>query len=202
MTFIVSISLSLSLKMLQCSRYQQVFKLNNEYHETVRFWCISFHILLLGWHLWIYTEQIIHSKSVLILCCCTAWWGAGVVVCLQRGADLHMAQLMPLPLAVSCFSKIQIGFTFLVPAHPGSPEQRAVKRVYVCSEERIRNGAKKLEKSRTTVQQGRLDNFFQVVSVTTTTKRKVTTVTRLLCLRRDDKPCYVISLSVFIIFYC
>ena len=52
-----------------------------------------------------------------------------MVICLQRGADLHMAQLMPLPLAVSCFSKIQIGFTFLVPAHPGSPGQRAVKRV-------------------------------------------------------------------------
>ena len=44
-----------------------------------------------------------------------------MVICLERGADLHMAQLMPLPLAVSCFSKIQIGFTFLVPAHPGSP---------------------------------------------------------------------------------
>jgi len=43
-----------------------------------------------------------------------------------------MAQLMPLPLTVSCFSKIQIGFTFLVPAHPGSPGQRAVKRVCVC----------------------------------------------------------------------
>jgi len=43
-----------------------------------------------------------------------------------------MAQLMPLPLIVSCFSKIQIGFTFLVPAHPGSPGQRAVKRVCVC----------------------------------------------------------------------
>ena len=40
-----------------------------------------------------------------------------------------MAQLMPLPLTVSCFSKIQIGFTFLVPAHPGSPGQAAVKRV-------------------------------------------------------------------------
>jgi len=51
----------------------------------------------------------------------TEWWGAGVVICLQRGADLHMAQLMPLPLTVSCFSKIQIGFTFLVPAHLGSP---------------------------------------------------------------------------------
>ena len=35
----------------------------------------------------------------------TEWWGAGVVVCLGRGADLHMAQLMPLPLTVSCFSK-------------------------------------------------------------------------------------------------
>jgi len=43
---------------------------------------------------------------------------------------LHMAQLMPLPLTVSSFSEIQIGFTFLVPAHPGSP--RAVKRVCVC----------------------------------------------------------------------
>ena len=55
-----------------------------------------------------------------------------MVICLERGADLHMAQLMPLPLTVSCFSKMQIGFTFLVLAHPGSPGQRAVKRVYVC----------------------------------------------------------------------
>ena len=54
-----------------------------------------------------------------------------MVVCLERGADLHMAQLMPLPLTVSCFSKIQIGFTFLVPAHLGSPGKRAVKRVCV-----------------------------------------------------------------------
>jgi len=53
-------------------------------------------------------------------------------ICLERGADLHMAQLMPLPLTVSCFSKIQIGFAFLVPAHRGSPGQRAVKRVCVC----------------------------------------------------------------------
>ena len=55
-----------------------------------------------------------------------------MVVCLEQGADLHMAQLMPLPLTVTCFSKIQIGFTFLVPAHPGSPGQRAVKWVCVC----------------------------------------------------------------------
>ena len=60
------------------------------------------------------------------------WWGAGMVVCLELGADLHMAQLMPLPLTVSCFSKIQIGCTFLVPAHPGSPGKKAVKRVCVC----------------------------------------------------------------------
>ena len=56
-----------------------------------------------------------------------------MVICLERGADLHMAQLMPLPRAISCFSKIQIGFTFLVPAHLGSPGQRAVKRVCVCA---------------------------------------------------------------------
>ena len=55
-----------------------------------------------------------------------------MVICLELGADLHMAQLMPLPLTVSCFSKIQIGIAFLVPAHPGSPGKRAVKRVCVC----------------------------------------------------------------------
>ena len=60
--------------------------------------------------------------------------GAGVVICLQQGADLHVVQLIPLPLTVSCSSKIQIGFTFLVLAYPGSPRQRAVKWVcvYVC----------------------------------------------------------------------
>jgi len=61
------------------------------------------------------------------------WWGAGMVICLERDADLHMAQLMPVPLTVSCFS----GFTFLVPAHPGSPVQRAVKRVCVYGQCRI-----------------------------------------------------------------
>ena len=54
-----------------------------------------------------------------------------MVTCLEQGADLHMAQLMPLPLTVSCFSKIQIGFIFLVPAHLGFPGKRAVKRVCV-----------------------------------------------------------------------
>jgi len=55
-----------------------------------------------------------------------------VVICLEQGADLHLAQLMPLPLTVSCFSKIQIGSTFLVPAHLSSPGKRAVKRMCVC----------------------------------------------------------------------
>jgi len=54
-----------------------------------------------------------------------------MVICLEPGADLHTAQLMPLPLTVSCFSKILIVFTFLVPAHLGSSEQRAVKQVCV-----------------------------------------------------------------------
>jgi len=55
-----------------------------------------------------------------------------MVVCLDRGADLHMAQLMPLPLTVCCFSKFQIGFTFLIPANLGSPGKRAVKWGCVC----------------------------------------------------------------------
>ena len=50
-----------------------------------------------------------------------------MVICLEQGADLHTAQLMPLPLTVSCFSKIQ-----LVAAHPGNPGKRAVKRACVC----------------------------------------------------------------------
>ena len=50
----------------------------------------------------------------------------------ERGADLHMAQLMLLPLTVSCSSKIQIGFIVVVPAHLGSPGQRAIKLVCVC----------------------------------------------------------------------
>jgi len=65
-------------------------------------------------------------KFCIVLHCIvkTNWWGAGVVVCLERGADLHMAQLLPMLLTVSCFSKIQIGFTFLVLAHLGSPGKK------------------------------------------------------------------------------
>ena len=77
------------------------------------------------WRCWVGSRKGIRPVK-------TERWGAVMVICLERGADLHMAQLMPLPLTVSCFSKIQIGFTFLVLAHLGSPRQTAVKRVCVC----------------------------------------------------------------------
>jgi len=61
------------------------------------------------------------------------WWGAGVVVCLEQGADLHMAQLMLLPLTHCLLLQLNPDwFTFLVLVHPGSPGKRAVKRVCVC----------------------------------------------------------------------
>jgi len=56
----------------------------------------------------------------------------GVLAWLSVWSKMHMAQLMSLPLTVFCFSKIKIGFTFLVPADPGSPGKRAVIRVCVC----------------------------------------------------------------------
>ena len=56
-----------------------------------------------------------------------------MVICLERDADLHMAQLMPLPLTVSCFREIQIGFTCLAPAHVGSPGQTGVCVSYILS---------------------------------------------------------------------
>ena len=55
----------------------------------------------------------------------TEWWGAAMDICLERGAGLHIVQLMPLPLTVSCFSKTRL-------SHLGRPGQRAVKRVCVC----------------------------------------------------------------------
>ena len=78
------------------------------------------------WHCWLGGRKGIWPVK-------TERWGAGMVICLEWGADLHMSQLMPLPLTVSCFSKIQIGFTFLVPAHLGSPRKKAVKQVCVWS---------------------------------------------------------------------
>ena len=77
------------------------------------------------WRCWLGGRKGIRPVKNWVVGC---WRG----VCLEQGADLHMAQLMPLPLTVSCFSKIQIGFTFLVPAHLDSPGKRAIKWVCVC----------------------------------------------------------------------
>ena len=76
------------------------------------------------WRCWLGGRKGIRPVKNWVVGC---WCG-----CLERVADLHMAQLMPLPLTLSCFRKIQIGFTFLVLAHPGSPGKRAIKLACVC----------------------------------------------------------------------
>ena len=76
------------------------------------------------WHCWLGGRKSIRPVKNWVVRC---WHG-----CLSGvRCRLAYARLMPLPLTVSCFSKIQIGFTFLVPAHPGNPGKRAVKRVCV-----------------------------------------------------------------------
>jgi len=89
--------------------------LGNSKNKGTSFWNFSALMLLVG-------RQEGHPA-----CKKSEWWGTGVVICLERGADLHMAKLMPLPLTVSCSRKIQIGFTFLVLAYPGCPGKEAVK---------------------------------------------------------------------------
>jgi len=74
---------------------------------TITRFAFSALTLLVGWQEW-------HPA-----CKKLEWWGAGMVICLERDADLHTAQLMPLPLTVSCFSKIQIGFYFSGTGSPG-----------------------------------------------------------------------------------
>jgi len=72
-----------------------------------------------------------------------------VLAWLSVWSKVHMAQLIPLPLTVSCLSNIQSGFIFLVPAHPGSPGQRAVKRVCVCYRVMLATGWAEKVKPRT-----------------------------------------------------
>jgi len=69
------------------------------------------------WHCWLGGRKGIRPVKNWVVRC----WHGYLSGAICRCADLHMAQLMPLPLTVSCFSKIQIGFTFLVPAHLGNP---------------------------------------------------------------------------------
>ena len=87
----------------------------SQFHMRAAFSALT---LLVGWQ-----EGIQRVKS----------WVVGCRHGCLSGARWRLAYgpLMPLPLTVSCFSKNQIGFTFLVPAHPGSPRQRAIKRVCV-----------------------------------------------------------------------
>ena len=58
------------------------------------------------------------------------WWGGGVLICLKRGADLHLARLMPLPLTVSCYSEIQIGFWYRLTRVV--PDKGSLNGVCVC----------------------------------------------------------------------
>jgi len=84
-------------------------RLSQEFLKSVNIWRIAFCALTL----------LVGRQEGHPACKKTEWWGAGVVICLERGADLHMAQLMPLPLTVSCFSKIQIGFYLSGTGSPG-----------------------------------------------------------------------------------
>jgi len=74
---------------------------------------VSTNVLLNNTH----THTHTHTHFTALFPGLPEWWDASVVICLERGADLHTVQLMSLSLTVSCFSKIQIGFTFLVLAH-------------------------------------------------------------------------------------
>ena len=70
-------------------------------------WGISITVI---WRCWLGGRKGIWPVKNWVVGC---WWCAdNTVICLEQGANLHMAQLMPLPLTVSCLSKIQIGFRF------------------------------------------------------------------------------------------
>ena len=115
-TFHVILSLNVDL---------EVWTKSHDFLECFLYFCCRLYPVIPSvlWRCWLGGRKGIRPVKKL------EWWGTGMVICLERDADMHMAQLMPLPLTVSCFSKIQIGFTFLV---PGSPGKRAIKRVCVC----------------------------------------------------------------------
>ena len=92
-------------------------------HGVVQHWGLAFSALTL----------LVGRKEGHLASKKNKWWGAGMVIYLKRGADVHTTQLMPLPLTVSCFREIQTGFTFyLLPAHPCSRGKRPIKHVWLC----------------------------------------------------------------------
>jgi len=79
------------------------------------------------WHCWLGGRKGIRPVKNWVMGC---WHG-----CLGRGADLHIAQQMPLPLTVSCSSKsrlvlpflvlpfLVLPFWYLLSTHPSNPGQ-------------------------------------------------------------------------------
>ena len=67
-------------------------------------WRSYLNYVAVRWHCWLGSRKDIRPVE-------TKWWGAGVFICLERGAVLHMAQLMPLSLA-SVKSRLVLPFWY------------------------------------------------------------------------------------------
>ena len=90
------------------------------------FCCLLSYMPSVLWHCLLGIRKSIRPLKIV-------WWGACVVICLERGADCwHLVQLMPLatPKSHHLLPPLNPGwFTFLVPACPGCPGKGAIKRV-------------------------------------------------------------------------
>jgi len=114
-----SVTTTISLQLRRLNRVQSVSAIltRDTFHSIIiLLLCLQCFVPSVLWRCWLDGRKGIRPVKKL---------SGGVLawICLEWGAELHMSQLMPLPLTVSCFSKIQIGFTFLVPSHLGSPEK-------------------------------------------------------------------------------
>jgi len=87
-----------------------IYWLTHWTYKIYKVWCFILPSVL--WRCWLGGRKGIRPVK-------TEWWGAGVVICPERGAELHMAQLMPLPLTISCFSIIQNSFYLSGTGSPG-----------------------------------------------------------------------------------
>jgi len=98
-------------------KFLSCLSIQGNLHHAAKFCSYYKHCSSVLWRCWLGGKKGIWPVKNWVV-------ATGVVICLEQGADLHMAQLMPLPLTVSCSSKIQIGFTFLVPADLGTPGKK------------------------------------------------------------------------------